>query len=478
MDRNDIRNKLSPLINDGMIIQRNASFPIRTQEKASVSFLGKTYESAEKDGKWLIMLDPLEAGGPFSMEIQIGDEKIKIDDIYAGDVWLCAGQSNMEMEMSQLRKLYNTEWDEAEKKQMLIRHFRTPKEWDFDSPRSDISGGNWKTASKESLGEFSAVAYFYAKYIYEKYKIPIGLVNASWGGTPVEAWMSREALKNYPEKIEYSENCRSVEFRAKEFEESGYMIAEKEYLFAQKPIGNFNAMIYPLLKFSYKGVIWYQGESNDSAPEDYSSLFKSMIQDWRKLNLQLTINSKQKNEDEILPFFFVQLPVWKEASDNNQHSAWAMLREAQASALELPNTGMACALELGMWDDIHPVNKKDVGYRLFLAMEKVLHNVNNSSPGPVIREQRIVNSENKILIFFDNCAEGLIKKEETAYVCVIGSKGYKRLPAEIERKDCISIDYSSIINPRMILYAWADNPKDRQLFNSDGLPVIPFKIDL
>ena len=470
------KNNLSPIISNGMVIQRDVRFPIHTLKKAVITFLGKTYESKEKNGKWFVSLDPVQAGGPFVMEILSDGELIKIDDIYAGDLWLCAGQSNMEMEMNQLRKTYSAQWDELQADDNKIRHFRTPKEWDFYAPRDDISGGSWKPASKETLGEFSAAAWFFAKFNYEKHGVPIGLINATWGGTPVESWMSEEALKDFPLKIEESKKYNNPEYREEEFKKSGYVIEDKDYFFAQKPIGDFNAMLCPLLKYPYKGVIWYQGESNDFAPEDYSVLFKLMIQDWRKLNYQQTADSEHETESGILPFLFVQLPVWKEASDNNEHSAWAMLREAQAAALELPSTGMACALELGKWDDIHPLNKKDVGYRLFLASEKVLHNADNTSPGPLIKKQEI--KERKMFIYFDNCGDGLIENEDSAFVSVIGSNGYKRLPAVIEGKDCVSIDLSPIKNPRMILYAWADNPKDRQLFNSEGLPVIPFKIKI
>ncbi|MCL2265393.1 MAG: sialate O-acetylesterase [Treponema sp.] len=498
------KNNLSHFLSDGLVIQRDASFPVWSEKKACVTFLGKIYESKETDGKWLVNLDPVQAGGPFTIKIDSDGITTVINDVYAGDVWLCAGQSNMEMEMQSLKEKYPEEWEKFKTGErgsgageILIRHFRVPKVWDFNAPCDDVSGGKWTPASKETLNEFSGTAWFFAKYIYEKHGVPIGLINTAWGGTPVEAWMSEDALKNFPEKIEESKSYRYPEKREEAFKKSGYVTEEFEYFFAQRPIGDFNAMLCPVLKYPLKGVIWYQGESNDSAPQYYSQLFKLMIEDWRKLS---------RKED--LPFLFVQLPVWKEASDNNENSAWAILREAQASALELVNTGMACALELGDWDDIHPLNKKDVGYRLYLAAEKVLFGADNTSPGPVLRKVKKEDLEiknGKIFIYFDNCGDGLcvfndpqtIKittnaflrtseisesfsdNNSKAYISVMGgSGGYVRLPAEIEKKDCISIDLSSVKNPRTILYAWADNPKDRQLFNSDGLPVIPFKINI
>jgi sialate O-acetylesterase len=237
----------------------------------------------------------------------------------------------------------------------------------------------------------------------------------------------------------------------------------EEFFFQRQPMGNFNAMISPLMKYRFKGVIWYQGESNDSDPRDYAVLFKKMIQDWREKN------------GETLPFLFVQLPIWKEPSDNDENSSWAIIREAQASALSLPDTGMAAALELGEWNDLHPLNKKDVGIRLFLAAEKTLFKIENTSPGPILR--RFEKNKKKIFLYFDNCGEGLKTSGEKCHVSAIGSETL-RLPAEIEGKDAVSIDISTVKNPQKILYAWACNPRDRQLFNSEGLPAIPFRIKI
>jgi len=648
---------LSSVINDSMIIQRGVPFPIWSKKKASVTFLDKTYESKAVNDKWLITLDPIDAGGPFKMQIECGNESVTINDIFAGDVWLCAGQSNMEMQMNRLYDDFSEEWDYLVSSEELgennennsslptphssltIRQFKVPQEWDFSSPREDISGGKWLIPSKETLDEFAATPWFFAKYLYEKYKIPIGLIVAPWGGTPVESWMSEEALSSYPEKIaegkkyaspqkrgeiekitgdaiqEWETNVRkndegllkqwqkpetvitawnditlpgefsdaktgelnkfcgviwlAMDFTASEgFEEqdakvwlgtivdadtvfingaeignTGYrypprkyvpkglikqgknrivirvtcnsgeggitcdkpfrIFTEKEsieltgswkykigvktktrpeeFFFQRLPLGNFNAMIAPVLKLPLKGVIWYQGESNDSNPHDYEKLFPLMINDWRK--------RYRKTENILLPFLFVQLPIWKEETDNNETHHWAIIRDAQAKALSIPAAGMAAALELGEWNDIHPINKKDVGYRLFLTAEKIVFGVDNTSPGPLVREVR---SDGKILIFFDNCGGGIKVKrsshrgteaqeesnELTAYISVISEAGQSRCPVTIEDKNVISVDVSGLKNPKKILYAWADNPRDRQLFNSDGLPMLPFKINL
>jgi sialate O-acetylesterase len=624
-----------------MIIQRDVSFPLWSRKKVSVAFLGKSYDAQNKDGKWLTMLDPVQAGGPFSMNITGEDGCVTIDDIYAGDVWLCAGQSNMELQMQRLRDDYSEEWHLE--KYPLIRQFKVPQESEFSGPRDEL-GGVWTSASAQTLHEFSGTAWFFAKRMYEKCQVPIGLVSTAWGGTPVESWMSEDALSGYPEKIAMGKQYSNAAFREavckksdetlnawygdlnsrdigltqgwqkaengqwtqtvslpgdfceaglkdfcgviwlhREFEVSeelaqnearlwlgtivdsdtvyvngvevgntGYRYPPRKYtvpagllhegknrvvirvicnngeggvtkgkpfrifsslgctelagnwqyrvgvetrrcpeaFFIQRqPMGNYNAMIAPVLKHPLKGVIWYQGESNDPSPNEYSALFQLMVKDWRK-----------KNANEELPFLFVQLPIFGVPSDNDETSSWAVLREAQKEALSLPVTGMAAALDLGEWNDLHPLNKKDVGERLFAAAEKTLFKTPNTSPGPLLIscEKR----REKLILRFDNCGGGLTSRGceagggeagiREANICEAGSPAADdvphvsvsdngqlvRLPAKIEGADTVSIDLSSLKNPQKVLYAWANNPKDRQLYNSEGLPAIPFRVQI
>lgn len=631
---------LSPILSNGIVIQRDSAFPVWSRKKAAVSFLGKTYESRQTDSKWLVTLEPAQAGGPFTMNIVSDEDSIIIQDIYIGDLWLCGGQSNMEMQMSRLIDDFGEEWETAAH-YSHIRQFKAPQECDFSGVRENLSGGRWTAASGETLHEFSAVSWFFAKKMYEKYRIPIGLVNTAWGGTTVESWMSRDALADFPAKIadgeQYANPARCKEtadktdeaiqkwednllredlglinnwknpcldisgwneitlpgnfsnaglerfcgviWLVKEFDITAEFASQnakiwlgtivdadtvyingaeagntcyrypprkyvpagllrqgknrivirvtcnngeggitcdkpfriftdnetvelagnwkyktgvtactrpQEFFFQRQPMGNFNAMIAPVLKFPLKGVIWYQGESNESYPHDYAKLFSCLITDWRK-----------KNGNKKLPFLFIQLPVFGVPSDNDENSPWAIIREAQKSVLSVPFTGMAAALEFGEWNDLHPINKKDIGERLFLSAEKTLFSAGNTSPGPILRA---FNNEkgtkiNKLYLYFNNCGTGL--KTHTIpsssprsygpfqeinlkdiFLSVTGSEGQMRLPAEIEKPDVISIDISSVKNPKKVLYAWANNPRDRQLYNSDGLPAIPFKIEL
>jgi sialate O-acetylesterase len=585
----------------------------------SVTFLGKTYNAqADKDGVWQVMLDPVPAGGPHTMDIESGDEKITISDIYSGDVWLCAGQSNMEMQMERLRDDFPEEW--TAKDFPLIRQFKVPQEWDFSGPRETLSGGSWLAPAAETLREFAAVPWFFAKYLCEKRRVPIGLLCTAWGGTPVESWMSADALKGFPKKIaegkKYADPARrekidnttntaiqeweinlghedigvakewqkpeagisgwdditlpgdfaaaglaqfcgaiwlakeftiSAEFAVQEaklwlgtivdadtvfingveignttyrypprkynvpagllrkgnnrivirvtcasgdggvtrdkpfriftdneaVEFSGIWkykigaaapVRPAEFFFQRQPMGNYNAMIAPLLKYPLKGVIWYQGESNDRNPDEYTALFQAMIQDWRK-----------KSGHEETPFLFVQLPIFGAPSENEKAAPWAAIREAQKNALSLSHTGMAAGLELGEWNDLHPLNKKDIGRRLFLAAEQTVFGDDNTAPGPLFRSAE--RRGEKIFLTFDNCGAGLCA-HETPYISIVAGKIYVRRPATIEAPDTVSVDISGIESPETLLYAWANNPQDRQLYNSDGLPVIPFKVVL
>jgi sialate O-acetylesterase len=624
---------ISPLFSDGMVLQHGISVPVSgvslPMSPITLSFLGKTYKAqADGGGKWMVLLDSHNPGGPYSMEISAPSETISIKDIYFGDVWLCSGQSNMEMPMRRVKDDFPQEWNNPNP---LIRQFSVPQEWDFSGPRQRLSGGCWKQAGADTLEEFSATAWFFAGQIFKSYNYPIGLILTAWGGTPIEAFMSAEALAAYPEKIalgkQYADTayCDSlirekqalietwnnelaaadsgltqnwqkpetdisawdeislpgdfariglagfcgVIWLCREFELNDPFAIEKggakvwlgtivdadtvyingvevgnttyrypprkyaipsgvlrkgknrivirvvccggdggvthgkpfrifsgsesnnsielsgvwkyrvgintgsrpeEFFLQRQPTGLFNAMIAPLLGYPCRGVLWYQGESNDRNPNEYAALFTTMINDWRAKYQSAAPPAPGPRSP--IPFLFVQLPIFGGLEDNNEAASWAIIREAQASALSLPMTGMAVALEFGEWNDLHPVNKKGVGLRLALAAEKTVFKKQNTAPGPLLRSIR--REDGRLLLTFDNCGKGLTSNE-TPYISVIADGNIFRVPAAIESPECLSVDISDIKNPEKVLYAWAYNPRDRQLYNSDGLPVIPFK---
>ena len=621
---------ISPLVGDGMVLQQGVSVPLWGKAEPGTWVYARILEKEYRaktgaDGRWRVAIAGQPAGGPYDLEISALGERRVFVGVCFGDVWVCAGQSNMEMPMQRLRDNYPEEWEGPVNS--LVRQFKVPQEWDFAGPRSDLSDGRWQIASRESLQEFSGTAWFFAKEITKNRDVPIGLINTAWGGTPVEAWMSRDALAAFPEKIAASEkhvdlaaqkalaqeseaavkawhdalavgdrglaekwheshdafaqagritlpgsfsnasvdNLLGSVWISKQFEATAefarsdsrlwlgtitdadtvyvngvevggttYRYPPRKYaipagllregknsivirvvclsgdggvtegkdfrfftktdsidlggvwsyrigmralkpcpeafFFQRVPMGLYNAMISPLLDFPCKGILWYQAESNDASPEEYKELFAAHVADWQSKWMR---SSRRKSEK--LPFLFVQLPIWKEPSENNEEHPWAILRDAQSAALSLPATGMAAALDLGEWNDLHPLNKKEVGRRLALAAERVVFKNENTSPGPLLREVR--ESRGKLTLRFSNCGEGLVARE-SPHVTVVAEGKRHRLPARIDGADRVLVDITSTPNPERVLYAWADNPCDRQLCNSDGLPAIPFRAEI
>ena len=620
--------RLPCLVRDSMVLQRDSKINIwgwaAKGEKVSIKFNGKKYKTkADINGKWLLQLQPMEAGGPYKMEIT-ATNKIILKDILIGDVWLCSGQSNMvhQMELHSIR--YADEIAKADYPE--IRHFWIPTLTDLQGPRDDLPGGFWKSANPIDVLQFSAIAYFFAKAIYEKYHVPIGLINASVGGTPIEAWTSEDGLKDFPAilntiqknkdtsyingmtrrsvannanrpkqqdkgltetKTWYDMNYIPKEWRTinipgywndqgiknlngivwyrKEIElpasvigipakvflgrivdadflyingklvgNTTYQYPQRRYkvpagllkpgknLFVVRVINNFgkggfvpdkpycliagndtidlkgywqykvgevfipqrgaggggisfqnqptalyNAMVAPLINYRIKGIIWYQGESNTSRPEEYAKLQPTMIADWRN-----------KWKEGNLPFLYVQLPGFMDMNYLPSESQWAELREAQLKSLSVSNTAMAVAIDLGEWNDIHPDRKKDIGDRMALAAEKITYGDSNLIySGPIYQSSKI--EGNKIIISFSNTGSGLITNdgEELSEFAIAGAdKKFVWAKAKID-SDKVIVWNDDIPNPVYVRYAWADNPENPNLYNKEGLPASPFRTD-
>jgi sialate O-acetylesterase len=236
------------------------------------------------------------------------------------------------------------------------------------------------------------------------------------------------------------------------------------FFIQREPTGLYNAMIAPVIRHPVKGIIWYQGETNadtDEHAKDYAAHFTALIRDWRE----------QSGHGNI-PFLFVQLPLFGKPEENTEKSRWAAIREAQAAALSLPATGMATAMDLGEWNDLHPSNKKGVGSRLALAAMAAAYGETNSAPGPLLRG--LCREGDNVILSFDNCGAGL-EARNAVYVTVCAGKNSFRLQAVIRGKDRLVVNVAGVQNPEKILYAWADNPADRWLYNSGGLPAAPFR---
>ncbi|WP_193161941.1 sialate O-acetylesterase [Microbulbifer hainanensis] len=620
--------RLPRLVGDGMVLQRNTPLKIwgwaDPGEKVTLQFRQKRYSAtADAKGDWQVTLPQQATGGPDKMEIR-GENSIRLNDILVGDVWLCSGQSNMEYPLGRIMPPYGEPLHLQDNP--LIRQFLVPQHYDFNTPQKDLADGSWKTAIKDNLPEFSAVAYFFADETFRREAVPIGLINASLGGSPAESWLSESALKKFPqlyaelqrfkdaaliEKIQQQDQSRiqawydtadkrdrgnaeypwssaqlqtdgwhqmtvpgywadtavgeqqgvvwfrrtfdvpedlagkagilalgrivdadttfingtkvgnttylyprrrypvpegllkagknTIAIRVTNERGRGGFVADKPYriTFAApdeqrsidlrgswqfkvgakmeplagqtfvrwKPTGLYNGMIHPLENYAIKGAIWYQGESNVGRAEEYRQLFPAMIRDWR--------NRRGNN----FPFVFIQLANFLEPSTKPTDSDWARLREAQASALTLPATTMATAIDIGEWNDIHPLNKREAGRRFALAAQTVAYRKSAVvGSGPQFKSLDI--DGDQVTLKFDHTAGGLVARGGQLQRFAIAGKDrhFHWADARIEGNRVI-LHSDRVARPIAVRYAWADNPAGANLYNSAGLPAVPFRTD-
>lgn len=629
--------RLPRIIRDSMVLQRGRAIHIwgwaPEGERVTVKFHGRKYSTrAGENEKWRVQLLPEQAGGPYTMEID-GKNRITLHDILIGDVWFCSGQSNMVHQM----KLHSIRYasDIAKANYPEIRQFWIPTLTNLQGPLDTLPSGYWKSANPENVLNFSAVAYFFAKDLYQKYHIPIGIINASVGGTPIEAWMSKEGFRDFPSILKTIERNKDTAYinglsrrkaeliskmpkqadkgltgpipwynpayipkewrqigipgywddqgakdlngvvwyrkeinvpaamtgkpakvflgriidadalyiNGKEVGRTTYQYPERRYnippdilkpgenLFVVRvtnyfgkggfvpdkpyslmagndtvdlkgywrykvgevfipshgsfgggsgfspqnaPTALYNAMVAPVIPYTIKGFVWYQGASNTGHPENYAALQKSMITDWRSL-------WKEGN----IPFLYVQLPGYGDYNYlPSEKSGWAALREAQLQSLSVPNTGMAVTIDLGEWNDIHPDRKKPVGDRLALAAEKIAYGENIVYSGPIYQSSTI--EGNKIIIPFTNVGAGLIFKDssysspsvgevEGGFTIAGANKKFMWAHAKIIAPDKIEVWSDELKDPKYVRYAWADDPVNPDLYNKEGLPASPFE---
>ncbi|MEN2402515.1 sialate O-acetylesterase [Flavobacterium sp. MC2016-06] len=616
--------KLPRLISDGMVLQRDTKVNIwgwaSPKEKIELDFNHKTYKTTtSEDGKWTIVLPSQKAGGPYEMTLKASNT-ITLKNILFGDVWLCSGQSNMELPMDRLKDKYKDVIAKSENPN--IRQFLVPDEYYFANERVDFSSGEWISANPVSVLQFSGVGYFFASEIYEKYKIPIGIINSALGGSPAESWISEAGIRKFPEydkeymkfkdgtlekKIDENDkkvssnwyqlanstdiglkkwsepeledsdwktmnvpgywadgelgNVNGVVWFRKEFTAAkvnattaklvlgrivdadsvyvngsfvgttSYMYPPRIYSFNAnflkegkneisirvinntgrggfvtdkpyeltlgndtidlkglwkyklgakmlplpgqtfvrwKPVGLYNAMIAPLKNYPIKGVLWYQGESSTKIPSEYFSLMQTLID-----------NLRTQWNNEKLPFLVVQLTNFMDVKMEPGESNWAALRQQQLNTLAIPNTGLAVTIDLGEWNDIHPLNKYDVGKRLSLQARKLVYGEKNLvASGPTFKA--LEQKENKLILSFSDVGSGLIAKNNTPLkgFAIAGNDGKFVWADAVIEGDKIIVSNASIANPIKVRYAWADNPEGANLYNKENLPASPFEASL
>jgi len=486
--RADIR--LPAVVSDNMVVQ--AGDRVRfwgwadPNEEIEVNVSWRDFQwcvQADNQGKWEFSVSSPEVGGPYEVALK-GKNKVTIRNILSGQVWVCSGQSNMQWAV---RQSANAEKEIADAKYPTIRLFSVERKV-ADTPQEDCTG-RWIECSPETVGDFSAVGYFFGRELHKELKMPIGLVNTSWGGTPAEAWTSRAKLEENPNFEPILERYKQAVAdypqamaRYKEALEKWNQDAEKAKAEGKpvpggrpwapfgpghphSPAGLYNAMIAPLTPYTICGAIWYQGESNAGRAYQYRELFPTMIKCWW--------DSWGQND---FPFLFVQLANYMKVQEEPGESAWAELREAQTMTLDMPNTGMAVIIDIGEADDIHPKNKQDVGRRLALWALANTYGMDVVYCGPMYRAME--KNGNKMVLRFEHCGDGLVAKGGTplkGFAIAGADRKFVWADAKIDGNTVV-VSSEKVADPMAVRYAWADNPVCN-LFNKAGLPASPFRTD-
>ena len=439
--------KLANIFGSHMVLQRNANVQIWGTDKPNStieikgSWGAETKITTNNKGVWKTTLKTSEAGGPYNLEI-VGTEKIVLTDILLGEVWICTGQSNMAMNLNGGPGQHLEGSNDAilNSSNSQLRFFTVPNTVS-ETPVADCKG-NWEVSQPKTAANFSAVGYYFGQRLQQFLNIPIGLISSNVGGTPAEAWTPKETI-------------------SKEFPEFKKHFSEK---FTTKTATSlYNGMIHPLIPFTIKGAIWYQGEGNKSNPEQYSRLFPAMIKSWRT----------NWNQGDF-PFYFVQIAPYGKQGEN-----WVKLQQAQLKTmLTVPNTGMTVINDIGDEFRIHPPKKKEVGQRLALWPLAKNYGVEGIGfSGPTYKSMKI--EKEKAFLTFDNAPLGLtslgkpLKNFEIA-----GEDGiFQAANAKINNKgDVLEVWNPKISAPKTVRYAW-ESYVEGSLFNTAGLPASAFSTD-
>jgi len=505
------------LFTDNMVIQRQTQAPVwgwaDAGEKVTVTgSWGKSAKTtADPAGKWTVKLQTPAAGGPYTLKIK-GDNTVEINNVLAGEVWFCSGQSNMDFAMSMLGKTVPSRTEkkyepvaayikqEIETAQDdLFRQFTVERNTSPFEPVETVKG-SWMVSSPKNNPDFSATAYFFARELRAELKVPVGVIECAWGGTRVEAWIPAEQFqKNEAMSAYYETNVSDLKNKLSKWDpeqaEKNYQAALKKWEAATgrrrrkpkkatHPAGNhqipstlFNAMVHPVIPYAIKGSIWYQGEANARHnTEHYEQNFRAMISAWREHWGQGDFS-----------FYFAQLANLRgPAAKPVEYDGWAAVCDQQRRTLGLKNTGMAVLNDIGEARDIHPHNKMDVGKRL--ALWALKHDYNMDVPawsGPLYKSHEI--RDGNVVVTFDHAGSGLMTgakpvmgdteqtNEPLKRFQICGTdRQWKWAQAEITGTNTVTVSHPEVPEPVVVRYAWAQNPEGANLYNKEGLPASIF----
>ena len=497
---------LPAVFSDGMVFQQLQLVPVWGQatagELVKVTLGDQTQSTTtDKAGHWRVTLNPLNANATPSDLVVTGKNTLTVKNVLVGEVWICSGQSNMGMTVS---RSLNADTEIAAAKFPAIRMFNVERSQSL-TPQTDCKGA-WLEATPENVGNFSAAGYFFGRHLHQVLKVPVGLINTSWGGTRIEAWTSGEALAERPcaremltdwedtikkwdaplqeanfakAKAVWQEKVKQIDAQNKKLAKGvakpprppAPRAPEDPAKSQHHPSSLFNSMVAPLVTYGMKGAIWYQGESNQRRAFQYQELLPTMINDWRR------------RWDSEFPFYIVQLASFgngKEATtDAGVADTWAELQEAQfLTAITLPNCGLAIANDIGEEKDIHPKNKQEVGRRLALwALAKNYNKSGTICSGPLYRHSTIEND--KVRIRFDYTGTGLKTRDggKLKHFQIAGAdQKWVWAEAKIDGNEVI-VWHDAVKQPVGVRYAWAAWPDGANLINAEGLPASCFRTD-
>jgi len=475
--------KLPKVLSDHVVLQRDSPIHIwggaDPGEQVTVSLLSTKQTAAADDlGKWSVYLAPQPAGGPYSISVQ-GANTITISDVLIGDVWFASGQSNMQMPLKGFPNsavLKNGAEEIANSNQPQIRLLRV-HDRASDHPLPDLADPDevWTLCTPNTAANFSAVAYFFGREIQQQEKVPVGLIDDTWGGTPVRAWVSLDSLsadsslmpvfQDWSEMADTTADVPAMLVREKREDDAAKQAgsAPPKHSWHPNPTSwapayLYNGMVAPLTELPIKGVIWYQGETDSaiSIAPMYSKEFSTMIADWR---------GKWREGD--FPFFFAQISSFT----STEFEKWGIVRDAQRRTLSLANTGMAVTLDVGQADNVHPPDKQTVGHRLALAARAVAYGEHIEASGPLFRQA--VPEAASMRVWFDH-GDVLTTKGGALTGFEVAGSDHKFVPASasIDGADVVA-SASQVNKPVYVRYAWA-NFSTANLYNSAGLPASTF----
>lgn len=505
----------APLFTDQAVLQRDRPVPIwgtaDVGEKVTVTFGEQRREATGGyDGRWIVFLDPLPGSNAGTDLIIAGKNTVTLHDVVVGEVWICSGQSNMEFPV---QRSANAAQEIAAANFPLLREIHIERTV-AEKPADTVKTSGWRAATPTTVGTFTAVGYYFARDLVQKLNLPVGIVHSSWGGTPVESWMSPAALAapefavvserwtkhlaELPEKTaEYERQLaawNTIDAEAKAAATRAPVTAasargkpplraDPALVYAEwlrqhpkprpprgpgdpwTPASLFNGMINPLLPYAIRGALWYQGESNAERAAEYHALFAAMITAWRA----------HWGQGDF-PFFWVNLANYAVPSDHGENGrSYAFLREAQSNTLVLPNTGQALAIDVGDPNDIHPTNKQEVGRRLALLARNRVYGITGDDAGPVC--VGAARDGNGMRLRFINASGGLVAHEKPIQALELAGADRVFRPAEgrIER-DTVFVSSPLVRDPVAVRYAWTNAP-EANLYNGAGLPATPYRSD-